>query len=59
MLLSQNNLTVHQTIVLEYSLDIARLCEKYKGKGVVAIDIAGDESGAALDPRHVEAFDVS
>ncbi|KAF6031417.1 ada [Bugula neritina] len=41
----------------EYSLDIARLCEKYKGKGVVAIDIAGDESGAALDPRHVEAFD--
>jgi len=52
-------LTVHQTIVLEYSLDIARLCEKYKGKGVVAIDIAGDESGAALDPRHVEAFDVS
>ena len=36
-------------------MDMVRLCDKYKGRGVVGVDIAGDEL-LPLDPRHVEGF---
>jgi adenosine deaminase len=37
------------------SLQTARLVERFKGTRVVALDIAGDEAGYALEP-HVPAF---
>lgn len=50
------------TVIVEISLDMVRLCEKYREQGVVAIDIAGDEnmveSDEPTDPRHFEAFKV-
>jgi len=39
----------------QFSEDILRLCEKYRGQGVVGIDIAGDEEG--LSPDDPEMFD--
>lgn len=36
-------------------MDVVKLCDKYKGHGVVGVDIAGDEL-LPLDPRHVEGF---
>ncbi|XP_067937414.1 adenosine deaminase-like [Watersipora subatra] len=47
----------------DISLDIVRLCEKFKDKGVVAIDIAGDENqtenGAPTDDLHFKAFKLA
>ena len=46
-----------------FAVEILELCNKYKDKGVVAIDIAGDENG--LDPNkptdqvHRDAFKVN
>ena len=39
----------------EHCLEIVRLAEKYRDRGVVAVDIAGDEL-LPLDPRHIEGF---
>ena len=36
-------------------MDIVKLAEKYRHRGVVGVDMAGDEL-LPLDPRHVEAF---
>jgi len=47
----------------QFNKDILRLCEKYKDKGVVGIDIAGDEGGLKqeealmFDQSVVELFD--
>jgi adenosine deaminase len=40
----------------QFDRDILRLCEKYRGRGVVGIDIAGDEGGLnAADPLMFDA----
>lgn len=36
-------------------MEIVRLAEKYRSRGVVGVDMAGDEL-LALDKRHVEGF---
>lgn len=36
-------------------MDVVRLAEKYRPRGVVGVDIAGDEL-RPLDPRHVNGF---
>ncbi len=33
----------------QFDRDILRLCEKYRGRGVVGIDIAGDEGGLEVE----------
>jgi adenosine deaminase len=33
----------------QFDRDILRLCEKYRGRGVVGIDIAGDEGGLKIE----------
>ncbi len=41
-------------------MDVVELCKKYHHEGVVALDLAGDES---LDcnayPEHLKAYEVS
>jgi adenosine deaminase len=39
----------------EQSLETAQLVERFRGRSVVALDIAGDEAGSPLD-AHVDAF---
>jgi len=39
----------------ESCMEIVRLAEKYRSRGVVGVDMAGDEL-LALDKRHVEGF---
>ena len=41
----------------EWSSDIADLAIQYKDRGVVGVDIAGDEL-AAMDQKHIDAFKV-
>lgn len=46
---------------VEYSLDVVRLCDKYRHRGVVAIDLAGDENMVEMfntptPPEHYQAF---
>jgi len=41
----------------QFSEDVLRLCVKYKEKGVVGMDIAGDEEG--LDPKDADMFEPS
>lgn len=47
----------------QFSLEIAELCKKYKHRGVVAIDIAGDENMVETteptQPEHFTAFEVN
>ena len=46
-------------IFAEISLDVVRLCEKYRNSGVVAIDIAGDENAIeTTEPTHQKHFDA-
>ncbi|XP_053500249.1 adenosine deaminase isoform X2 [Ictalurus furcatus] len=41
-----------------WSMDVVELCKKYRNDGVVAIDIAGDESiNCEANPLHREAFE--
>lgn len=41
-------------------MDVLELCKKYKEKGVVAIDLAGDESlNLEANPGHKKAYEVS
>lgn len=41
-------------------MDVVRLCKKYHHEGVVAIDLAGDESlNCVANPEHRSAFEVS
>lgn len=43
-----------------WSKDVVELCKKYKDEGVVAIDLAGDESlNCEANPEHMEAYEVS
>ena len=42
----------------EWSLEIAELAIQNKDRGVVGVDIAGDEL-AEMDERHVAAFQVT
>jgi len=39
----------------EQSLETARLVERFRGRSVVALDVAGDEAGFPID-AHVDAF---
>ena len=39
----------------EQSLETARLVERFRGRSVLALDIAGDEAGSPID-AHVDAF---
>ena len=48
-------LTCDLHFFLERCLDVVKLAEKYRSRGVVAVDIAGDEL-LPLDPQHVEGF---
>ncbi|XP_067936444.1 adenosine deaminase-like isoform X2 [Watersipora subatra] len=47
----------------EISIDMVRLCEKFRDRGVVGIDLAGDENavehGHPTDPRHFKAFKLA
>lgn len=41
-------------------MDVVQLCKKYRHEGVVAIDLAGDESLNCLaNPGHRRAYEVS
>lgn len=41
-------------------MDIVELCKKYRHEGVVAIDLAGDESLCSeSNPDHRRAYEVS
>lgn len=41
-------------------MDIVELCKKYQHEGVVAIDLAGDESlSSEANPDHRRAYEVS
>uniref|UniRef100_A0A668SUC5 Adenosine deaminase n=2 Tax=Oreochromis aureus TaxID=47969 RepID=A0A668SUC5_OREAU len=41
-----------------WSMDVVELCKKYKDKGVVAIDLAGDESlNCEANPEHRRAYE--
>lgn len=41
-------------------MDIVELCKKYRSEGVVAIDLAGDESlNCEANPEHRSAYEVS
>lgn len=41
-------------------MDVVELCKKYKHEGVVAIDLAGDESlNCEAYPGHRKAYEVS
>uniref|UniRef100_A0A3Q2V7U7 Adenosine deaminase n=2 Tax=Haplochromis burtoni TaxID=8153 RepID=A0A3Q2V7U7_HAPBU len=41
-----------------WSKDVVELCKKYKDEGVVAIDLAGDESlNCEANPEHMEAYE--
>lgn len=41
-------------------MEIVELCKKYRHEGVVAIDLAGDESlNSETNPDHRRAFEVS
>ena len=43
-----------------WSMDVVELCKKYHHKGVVAIDLAGDESlNCEAYPGHRMAYKVS
>lgn len=40
-------------------MDIVELCKKYRNDGVVAIDLAGDESlNCKANPEHRNAYEV-
>lgn len=40
-------------------MDIVELCKKYRNEGVVAIDLAGDESlNCEANPGHRRAYEV-
>lgn len=40
-------------------MDVVELCKKYRNKGVVAIDLAGDESlNCEANPEHRSAYEV-
>lgn len=46
-------------IAPEWSMDVVELCKKYRNKGVVAIDLAGDESlNCEAYPEHRKAYEV-
>lgn len=41
-------------------MDVVELCKKYQHEGVVAIDLAGDESlNSEANPEHRKAYEVS
>ncbi len=41
-------------------MDVVELCKKYRHEGVVAIDLAGDESlNCEAYPEHRNAYEVS
>lgn len=41
-------------------MDIVELCKKYQHEGVVAIDLAGDESlNSEANPGHRRAYEVN
>lgn len=41
-------------------MEIVELCKKYQNEGVVAIDLAGDESlSSEINPDHQRAYEVS
>ncbi|XP_012583573.1 PREDICTED: adenosine deaminase [Condylura cristata] len=42
----------------EWSLEVVELCKKYRDQGVVAIDLAGDETitDSSLFPGHLQAY---
>lgn len=43
-----------------WSMDIVELCKKYRHEGVVAIDLAGDESlNCEANSEHRDAYEVS
>lgn len=44
----------------DWSQDVVELCKKYRHEGVVAIDLAGDESlNCEVNPGHMSAYKVS
>lgn len=44
---------------VDWSMDVVELCKKYRKDGVVAIDLAGDESlNCESHPGHKRAFEV-
>lgn len=44
---------------VDWSMDVVELCKKYRKDGVVAIDLAGDESlNCESYPGHKRAFEV-
>lgn len=44
----------------DWSMEIVELCKKYRHEGVVAIDLAGDESLCSeTNPDHRRAYEVS
>ena len=51
--------TIH-FIVIEWAAETVELCKKYFGKGVVGLDIAGDETFYPVKPNDefVKAFQV-
>lgn len=41
-------------------MDVVELCNRYRNEGVVAIDLAGDESlDCCAYPEHKQAYEVS
>lgn len=41
-------------------MEIVELCKKYRHEGVVAVDLAGDESlSSETNPDHRRAYEVS
>lgn len=45
---------------VDWSMDVVELCKKYRKDGVVAIDLAGDESmNCESYPGHKRAFEPS
>ncbi|XP_040913044.1 adenosine deaminase [Toxotes jaculatrix] len=41
-----------------WSMDVVELCKKYRSEGVVAIDLAGDESlKCEANPEHIRAYE--
>lgn len=45
----------------EWSMEIVELCKEFKSRGVVAIDIAGDDFEPGVEPNeclHKQAFKV-
>lgn len=45
-------------VIVDWSMEVVELCKKYCKDGVVAIDLAGDESLSCENTGHRRAFEV-